>query len=93
MQESFNHAKDKWDMEKEELLKRLTMLQHKDTQYQHEIRKKERLYDTLKDKMNTMLIEKNREVKNSMEILAALQKENTKRPSKTQKTVSLLYFI
>jgi X breakpoint 2-interacting protein len=76
-------------MEKDELLRRLTMLQHKDTQYQHELRKKERLYDTLKDRMNTMLIEKNREVKNSMEILVALQKEDKKRStSKTQKTVT-----
>ncbi len=87
MQESFHQAKDKWDMEKDELTRRLTMLQHKDTQYQHEIRKKERLYDALKDKMNTMLIEKNREVKNSMGILNALQREDRKKSTKSQQSV------
>ncbi len=92
--EKEQQQKEKWETEREELQKKLVMLQHKDSQYQvhtymcspkqHELRKKEKLYDSLKEKMNHMLLEKNKEVKNGMEILNALQREKrttTKGPS------------
>lgn len=39
--------KDKWESEKEELSKQLLALQHRDSQYIHEVRKKEREYHTI----------------------------------------------
>lgn len=102
------HRKEKasWDSEKEDLQRRIVMLQHKDTQYQvvkqcigihhnvqHEIRKKEKQYDILKERLQQLLAQKNKEAKHGMELLNSIQKTGkVKVPAKSGKAVSFESF-
>ncbi|PRP87844.1 hypothetical protein PROFUN_04318 [Planoprotostelium fungivorum] len=61
--ETFSQKETKWSTEREELQKKVNNLIYKDTQYQHELRKKELNMNKLKERMQALVAEKNREAK------------------------------
>jgi hypothetical protein len=68
-------------MEKDELNKKILDFKFRDTQFVHEIRKKETENEKMKDRLNQFIQDRTRSVKNGIEILNSLQKENNKRTS------------
>jgi X breakpoint 2-interacting protein len=67
--ETLAAEKTKWSLERQELRKQLGALQQKDTQYQHEIRKKEREYERLKEKLRQFIAEKKKEGRSGTDAL------------------------
>ncbi|ELR19905.1 uncharacterized protein ACA1_111670, partial [Acanthamoeba castellanii str. Neff] len=58
LKENTDKEKAKWNLERQETRKQLLALQGKDTQYLHEMRKKEREYERLKQTLQQYIAEK-----------------------------------
>eukprot|EP00899_Mesostigma_viride_P027058 jgi/Mesvir1/7537/Mv19284-RA.2 len=71
--------------ERDELQKLANNLQGRHNQHVHEIRRKEREYVKLQERLHALLMEKRRESKASMEIMNLLQREGHKRGTWTGK--------
>ncbi|XP_013415215.1 afadin- and alpha-actinin-binding protein B [Lingula anatina] len=72
--------------EKEEVKKLQSALSHKDVQYKHEVKKKERELNRLKDRLNQLLTDRSQERRIGMEILNSLQRADGKRSTWKTKT-------
>jgi predicted nucleic acid-binding Zn-ribbon protein len=67
----FKKEKEKMMIEKEQLNKAYTLLQHRDTQYVHELRKKDMQIEKYKDQLKKTL-DKNIVYKNNFELISNL---------------------
>eukprot|EP00742_Colponemidia_sp_Colp-10_P006537 GILJ01007006.1.p1 GENE.GILJ01007006.1~~GILJ01007006.1.p1 ORF type:complete len:543 (-),score=104.26 GILJ01007006.1:34-1662(-) len=75
----FKADKDRIQLERDELIRLNTSLQHKDAQYQHELRKREREYGRLQEQLRKVLSDRDKESKAGMDLLNALQRDGGKR--------------
>jgi X breakpoint 2-interacting protein len=69
----FKQEKDKLLTERDDLRRELTKLTHKDTQYQHDLKKKETNFAKLQEQLRKALGEKDLPVKNTIEVSGPLQ--------------------
>lgn len=69
LKENTDKEKAKWNLERQETRKQLLALQGKDTQYLHEMRKKEREYERLKQTLQQYIAEKKVASRRATELL------------------------
>lgn len=73
----FKQEKDKLLTERDDLRKELAKLSHKDTRYQHDLKKKETNFAKLQEQLRKALGEKELPVRNTIEVYGPLQQQGT----------------
>ncbi|KAL6063521.1 hypothetical protein QOT17_011531 [Balamuthia mandrillaris] len=71
--QDYDGQKAQWEQEKKHLNHQIVSLQRRDTQYVHEMRKKEREYERLKDRLKQMVTERKKENLASMNLLRSVR--------------------
>ncbi|XP_063963129.1 afadin- and alpha-actinin-binding protein-like [Lytechinus pictus] len=80
-------SQSKLKSQKDEMRKLEGILKHRDVQFKHDLKKKEREVNRLKERIHQLLVDKNQERRIGMDILNSLQRTDGKRGTwKTDKS-------